>query len=109
MLHYLYNRVIMEGGDEAHSDLIAEINLRSMYDTVFSESFPGLAEEELVYDLKDYDCYRFMIDSFEAHCGKANDYGRKYFKYLRHVCVVGDAELIGDTAQKIADSCKSFQ
>ena len=28
MLHYLYNRVIMEGGDDAHADLIAEINLR---------------------------------------------------------------------------------
>ena len=109
MLHYLYNRVIMEGGEEAHSDLVAEISLRSMYDTVFSETFPGLAEEELVYDLKDYDCYRFMIDAFEEHCGKTNDYGRKYFKYLRHVCVVGDAELIGDTAQQLADSCKSFQ
>ena len=109
MLHYLYNRVIMEGGDEAHADLVAEIHLRSMYDTVFSETFPGLAEEELVYDLKDYDCYRFLIDSFEEHCGKTNDYGRKYFKYLRHVCVVGDAELIGDTAQQLADSCMSFQ
>ena len=108
-LHYLYNRVISEGGEEAHADLIAEINLRNMYDSVFAETFPGLMEDDLVYDLTDYDCYRFMIDSFEEHCGKANDYGRKYFKYLRHVCVVGDIELIGDTAQQLADSCTAFQ
>ena len=80
-----------------------------MYDTVFSESFPGLMEDDLEIDLTDYDCYRFMIDSFEEHCGRATDYGRKYFKHLRHVCVVGDNELIGDTAQKLADSCKAFQ
>ena len=42
MLHYLYNKVINEGGDENHAALMAEIELRSFYDNIFSETFPGL-------------------------------------------------------------------
>jgi len=105
MLHYLYNRVITEGGDDNHAALMAEISLRSYYDNVFNHTFPGLEEEDLETELKDYDCYRFLIDAFEANCGKFTDYGFKYAKYLRHTCVVGDAEMIGDTAETLSNFC----
>jgi len=84
---------------------MAEIELRSFYDNIFSETFPHLLGQELETKLTDYGCYRFMIDSFENHCGKFNDYGFKYAKYLSHTCIVGDPEEIGDAAQKIANIC----
>ena len=109
LLHYLYNRVITEGGDEAHAELVAEVHSRNFYDSVFAEVFPGVQEADLASNLEDYDCYRFMIDSFEESCGVASDYGRKYFKHLRHVCAVGGAEFIGETAQQLSDACQAFQ
>ena len=105
MLHYLYNKVVTEGGDENHAALMNEIALRSYYDNLFSEVFPGLQEEDLETKLTDYDCYRFLIDSFENDCGKFSEYGFKYAKYLSHTCTVGDPEMIGDTAQKIQNIC----
>ena len=105
MLHYWYNKVVNEGGEDNHAALMNEIALRSWYDQVFGEVFPGLQEEELETKLTDYDCYRFLIDSFENDCGKFSDYGFKYAKYLSHTCSVGDAELIGETAQKIQNVC----
>ena len=36
LLHYLYNRVIREGGDEAHAELVAEVHSRNYYDSVFN-------------------------------------------------------------------------
>ena len=109
LLHYLYNRVIREGGDEAHAELVAEVHSRNYYDSVFNEVFPGVQEADLATNLEDYDCYRFLIDAFEDSCGVASDYGRKYFKHLRHVCAVGGAEYIGETAQQLANACQAFQ
>ena len=106
MLHFLCNNVIREGGDDDHAALIEEVTLRSFYDNLFATAFPSLSVEALEDDLKDYDCYRFLIDSFENSCGKFTDYAFKYAKYLRHVCIVGDAEMIGDTAAKIHELCQ---
>jgi len=109
MLHYLSNKVMTEGGDENHAALLEEVTLRSFYDNTFQAAFPGLLLEELETELEDYDCYRFLIDSFEQSCGKFNDYGFKYARYLRHTCIVGDAELVGDTAQTIHNLCSGAQ
>jgi len=98
MLHYWTNKVMNEGGDENHAALLEEVTLRSFYDNTFRTAFPGLGVEELETELEDYDCYRFLIDSFESSCGKFNDYGFKYARYLRHTCIVGDAEHIQHTA-----------
>jgi legumain len=98
MLHYWTNKVMAEGGDENHAALLEEVTLRSFYDNTFRTAFPGLGAEELETELEDYDCYRFLIDSFETSCGKFNDYGFKYARYLRHTCIVGDTEHIQHTA-----------
>lgn len=108
MLHYLSNKVMAEGGDENHAALLAEVTLRSFYDNTFQEAFPGLLMDGLETELEDYDCYRWLIDSFEASCGKFNDYGFKYARYLRHTCIVGDAELIGETAQNLHNVCNGI-
>jgi legumain len=105
LLHYLYNKVINEGGDDNHAALIAEISLRSFYDNLFKQVFPDLQEDALETELEDYDCYRYLIDAAEHSCGKFTDYSFKYAKYLRHVCIVGDKEMIGDTAQAIHNFC----
>ena len=109
MLHYLSNKVMTEGGDDNHAALLEEVTLRSFYDNTFQAAFPGLLLEELETELEDYDCYRFLIDSFEQSCGKFNDYGFKYARYLRHTCIVGDAELVGSTAQTIHNLCSGAQ
>ena len=107
MLHYLSNKVMTEGGEENHAALMEEVNLRSFYDTTFKAAFPGLMMEDLETELEDYDCYRFLIDSFETSCGKFNDYGFKYARYLRHTCIVGDAELTNATSQKLHNICNA--
>jgi len=104
-LHYLTEKVMKEGGDENHAALMEEVELRSFYDNTFKTAFPELLMDDLETELKDYDCYRFLIDSFESDCGKFNDYGFKYAKYLRHVCITGDNEEIGATAAKLHDIC----
>jgi len=108
MLHYLYTKVINEGGDENHAALMAEIELRSFYDNTFSEAFPHLEGVELENKITDFDCYRFLIDSFENACGKFNDYGFKYAKYLSHTCIIGDPEMIGEAAQKLTNICSGL-
>lgn len=104
-LQYLTNKVMAEGGDDNHAALMEEVALRSFYDNTFQTAFPGMLMAELETDLTDYDCYRFLIDSFETSCGKFNDYGFKYAKYLRHTCIVGDQSEIQATAQKFKDLC----
>ena len=105
-LHYLMNKVMAEGGDENHAALIEEVNLRSFYDNTFKTAFPGLLMGELETELENYDCYRFLIDSFESSCGKFNDYGLKYAKYLRHVCIVGDEQVVQETANMFKAICQ---
>jgi len=106
MLHYLYNKVITEGGDDNHAALMNEVALRSWYDNIFQEAFPHLQGVELETKLVDYDCYRFMIDSFEDSCGKFSEYGFQYAKYFVHTCTTGDIEMIGDSAELIKNMCQ---
>ena len=105
-LHYLTNKVMTEGGDENHAALMEEVTLRSFYDNTFKTAFPGLLIGDLETELEDYDCYRFLIDSFENSCGKFNDYGFKYARYLRHTCIVGDQELVQETAKEFDAICQ---
>ena len=79
-----------EGGDENHAALMEEITQRSFFDKTFKTAYPGLLMSDLKTELEDYDCYRFLIDSFETSCGTFSDYGFKYAKYLRHTCIVDD-------------------
>lgn len=46
-LHYLYQRVINEGGDDAHAELAAEVQQRTFFDNIFKTAYPGLEVEEL--------------------------------------------------------------
>ena len=73
-LHYLYNRVINLGHEMDHAALIEELESRSQYDALFKDIFPD-QEIELNEELKDYDCYRFLINTFEDSCGKFSEYG----------------------------------
>lgn len=38
------------------------------------------------YVPKDYDCLRSLIETYETHCGKFDDYSRKFIKYLVREC-----------------------
>lgn len=108
MLHYLTNKVMNEGGDDNHAALMEEVSLRTFYDGLFKEVYQSLKLDETETDLTDYDCYRFLINSFEDSCGKFNDYGFKYARYLRHSCIVGTTEHIQETAKKIDNVCKGI-
>jgi legumain len=105
-LHYLSNKVMAEGGDENYAALMEEINRRSFFDNAFKTAFPGLLMSELETELENYDCYRFLIDSFETSCGKFNDYGLKYARYFRHQCIVGDGQAWQETSRKFDAICQ---
>ena len=105
-LYYLTQRVMQEGGDENHAALMEEITQRSFFDKTFKTAYPGLLMSDLKTELEDYDCYRFLIDSFETSCGTFSDYGFKYAKYLRHTCIVDDQDQITETAKKFTAICQ---
>ena len=64
-LHYLYGRVTSEGGEWAHGALIEELEGRDRYSTFFRKMYPEIDTMELNGDLKNYDCYRHLINTFE--------------------------------------------
>lgn len=63
---------------------------------------------ELNGDLKNYDCYRTLIDTFEDGCGKLSDYGLKFAKYFAHTCAVNDPEEIKTVISKVKSACDAI-
>jgi hypothetical protein len=69
-LHYLFNRVNKHGGEQAHSELKAELDHRMFVDKLFADAFPKHfgpeAEEfELTVQPTDYPCLRFLMEGVE--------------------------------------------
>ena len=46
----------------------------------------------LTQKLHSYDCYRYLINTFEKECGKFSEYGFKYAKFFVHSCTMPPRE-----------------
>lgn len=55
----------------------------------------------------DYDCYRTLINTYETHCGKFDDYSMKYMGVLAAECegLKSVPEAINGSISKIQDQC----
>jgi hypothetical protein len=106
-MHYLSKRAERNGGQEAHQALKDEIDHRMFADELFQKTFPSHQDNELVTDISDYDCLRFMIDSTEQSCGRFSDYSLKYVKNLVHICETSSPMEINVAAQDISKFCSA--
>lgn len=110
-LHYLFNRVTKNGGEQAHQDLKDELEHRMYIDKLFAEAFPKhfgpyAAEDfKLTVQPSDYNCLRYLMSSVENSCGRFTDYSLKYVKHLVHVCENQDEAGVAEAARKVAEFC----
>ena len=104
-MHYLSKRVERNGGKQAHQELKEEIEHRMYVDGLFAKTFPQHQTNELVTDITDYDCLRFLIDSTEESCGRFSDYSLKYVKNLVHICETSSPLEVNYAAVEITKFC----
>merc|ERR1712110_554374 len=91
-----------------HGALIEELEGRDRYNKFFSQLYPEKDTMELNGDLKNYDCYRHLINTFENGCGKFSEYGLKFTRYFAHTCAVNDQVEIDEIAGKVAKWCDAI-
>jgi hypothetical protein len=86
-LNYLYAKVMLTGSHEAHLDMQEELTKRMKVDHVF-EAFSGkqLSADETFPLPRNFGCLRATMNTYEAHCGRFDDYSLKYVKYLVKSC-----------------------
>ena len=72
-----------------HIELSTELNNRMRADHFFEEfakGFPQTNMNEEWPSPSNYECLRALMDTYEEHCGKFDDYSLKYVKYLVKEC-----------------------
>lgn len=98
----------------AHDDLAHEIRHRMALDTAFFSLFPDIYEVDgttvdrtkLAARIpKDFDCLRFLIETFENKCMPFNEYGLGQIKYLVEFCETSTTQEIVDKAMDMGSIC----
>lgn len=107
-LNYLYKLAERNGGEEAHKELMAEIQHRMDVDAFFGDVFSHHDANEMVVQPEDFDCFRFMMNNYEESCGKFSDYSLKYVKHLVHACETESPAELNNTAIKITERCNNI-
>lgn len=97
-LHHLYQKTLHSPSRKHKLALIEQLAKMMYTDEVFADFLEtstanvhecredtdfGCMDE---YVPKDFECLRSMISTYEAHCGKFDDYARKFIKYLVREC-----------------------
>ena len=88
-LHYLYSQVMANPSAEATTALTEALNQRMVVDKRFNAMFPNhmtAFNKSEISAPTDYSCYRTLIDTYEASCGKFDDYSMKYMKIFAAEC-----------------------
>lgn len=88
-MHYLYNKVMRTPSLENSQALQEELNHRTKMDTLFEKLFPVHMEaikNKTTPLPTDFDCYRNLVETFEAECEKLDDYSLKYAKAFVAEC-----------------------
>lgn len=86
-LHYLYSQYMINKTAEAAFDLQEEINSRQRIEERFARfrGQLGMNADADADDLKDFDCYRNLIESYHARCG-TDEYDLKFFGAFAAAC-----------------------
>ena len=99
----------------AHDDLAKEIRHRMALDTAFFSLFPDIyqvdgthAPERGQIVPKDFDCLRFMIETFENKCMPFNEYGLGHVKYLVEFCETQSTDAIVEKAMYMGNVCDNL-
>ena len=86
-------------------------------DTAFFSLFPNIYEvdgttvkpDKLSQRIpKDFDCLRFLIETFENKCMPFNEYGLGHIKYLVEFCETSSTTAIVDKAMDMGSICDSL-
>jgi len=54
--------------------------------------------------VQDYDCYRFLVNSYEGLCEPFSDYTLKYAKVLANSCNMGE-RYVASTVEFLQNKC----
>lgn len=107
-MHYLEKRIERNGGEEAHQELMDELESRMEADNLFSTVFAHHAQvNELTSQPHNFECLRFLMGVHDMHCGRFDDYSLKYVRHLAHECETLAPEMIGSVAKQIQEHCTS--
>lgn len=95
---------------ENNAALQAEISHRMKIDNLFAEWFPMHMEAVKSHTTPlptDFHCYRTLVETFEAHCERMDDYTLKYLSAFVAECegMKSFPEGINQTVRKIANTC----
>lgn len=99
---------------ESYQDLAHEIKHRMALDTAFFSLFPDIYDVDgttidplkVSHRLpKDFDCLRFLIETFENKCLPFNEYGLGHIKYLVEYCETQSTPEILEKALDMGSIC----
>jgi legumain len=111
-LHYLYNKVMTESTVENQMALQKELANRVRIESAIKAAFPAHIDAlknkttpNPVTDA-DFECYKSLIEEFEAKCGKS-EFNLKFYGALVAECKVIQAypAILDDTSKRIAAAC----
>lgn len=85
------------------NELNEEIMMRKLFDDIFTEIQTLHADIPLANDT-DFDCYKDLINFFEAQCGRFTEYGMKYMRSFYDICA-SKKEVVVDAKKMVMGSC----
>ena len=95
----------MNGGEDAHKELMAELDHRMRTDNIFGEVFAQITEP-LITKPVDFNCLRYLVNVHNDSCGEFEDYSLQYVKYIVHTCETGTPEEISEIAGNLVHACQ---
>ena len=109
-LHYLYTRVKSDPSIENMNALQEEIKKRTDVDTRFNSLFPQHMEaikNKTTPLPTDFECLRTLVDAYETHCEKMDDYSLKWVSAFVAQCegMKSFPEGVLTTVDKIKTEC----
>jgi len=104
-LHFYTQSVMNRGTEEDYANLKQELEHRQFVDSLFAEHF---SHNDVIQDIKDYDCLRMFVGGIEDMCGPWSAYSLKYVRKVATACDTQTAEQIATTYANIAEHCGAF-
>lgn len=113
-LHQLYQNVKMNPSIENMNELQEELKMRTSVDERFQSLFPHHLEavKEKTYPLPtDFECLRTLINAYEEHCHKLDDYSLKWVSAFVAECegMKSFPEGKNQTVTKIQNTCANVE
>jgi len=107
-LNHLYALVSRSNSHKAQLDLSMEVTKRMRTDHVF-ESFKsslGYHFQSASVLPRNFDCLKTLMNTYDARCGKMDDYSLRYVKYFVNACESGNYQ-VDSLVSFITTSCSN--